>query len=58
MTLIKVRHDGISNELVLLDEDALPVGEDDEVYLVTISNAGHDISIEPFDFRTVTVAHA
>ena len=58
MTLIKVRHDGTGDEFVLLDEDALTVSEDDEVYLVTVSNAGHDVSIEPCDFRTVAIAHA
>lgn len=58
MTLIKVQHDGIKNQFVLLDEDTWSVSDDDEVYLVTISNAGHDVNIESLGFRTVAIAHA
>ena len=58
MTLIKVRNAGIKHQFVLLEEDAWSVGEDDEVYLVIISNGGHDVSIESFGFETLARAHA
>lgn len=57
MILIALQYDGLNRAFIPLD-DEVPQFEDGELYLMSVSASGHDVSVEPLDFRPLNIAHA
>ena len=58
MLVIELQYDALNRTFTALDDGAVDLFEDGELYVVAISPSGLDADMEFLDLRNIQIAHA